>query len=360
LATETILPDSAGDETNILFQQPGTGAHWDKMRDSSDSTYVTNGTASWNSDLYNLGAPAGSGSINSVTVWLRAKYNTTGVAARTRIKTNGVAYNGADITLTMSWANYSTTYALNPQTGKEWTWAEVAALQAGLCLQGVGTYSYASEVWVVIDYSTVVYVGVTDSGVGTDAVSIPELGWNISDTGVGTETAIAGLLLDAVQDSGVGADGLALQVETEIDDSGVFTDEVVAGLLVPVTDAGLGAEFVWRLKGCSRVDSFDLPHVLSIRITDDAAISDKKIQDGTLPRRKMVGKPGRAVEINGWTKNQADIDSMEALVDGAAHVFLHPSGDSFAVRVKDFDPDGNVDRYDRRLYRMTLVELGTW
>ncbi|MGB9022994.1 MAG: hypothetical protein WCC94_06105 [Candidatus Bathyarchaeia archaeon] len=87
---------------------------------------------------------------------------------------------------------------------------------------------------------------------------------------------------------------------------------------------------------------------------------DKKLQGGLLPRRKMVGKLGRVVEIVGWSDSQSEIDALEALVDGTARTFYHPSGDSFAVLVTGFNPDQSVDEYDRRAYRLSLVELRSW
>ncbi len=79
-----------------------------------------------------------------------------------------------------------------------------------------------------------------------------------------------------------------------------------------------------------------------------------------MPQRRMRGKPGRIVEITGWTKIQSDIDAMQALVDGVSRVFLHPSGDSFAVLVTHFAPSRRVDEYSRRRYKITLAELRTW
>lgn len=201
-------------------------------------------------------------------------------------------------------------------------------------------------------------ISVSDSGVGTEAVSI-QVTTTVSETGAGTETEGIEASVPCL-DEGIGAEAVTVEAQLSVSDEGLASEYVLAEYYLDVQDSGLGAEFVWRLKNYCRIDSFDLPHVLSIKITDEAAISDKKIQGGSLPRRKMTGKPGRVTEIEGWTDSQSDIDSMEALVDGAAHVFLHPSGDSFAVRVKDFDPDRNVDEYDRRVYRMTLVELRTW
>jgi len=101
---------------------------------------------------------------------------------------------------------------------------------------------------------------------------------------------------------------------------------------------------------------FELPHVLSLRITDETVMDTRLIQGGSLPKQKMLGKPGRVVEIEGWTTDQDDIDDMEALMDGTVRTFLHPSGDSFAVLVADFNPDARADERNRRIYRLTLKE----
>jgi hypothetical protein len=104
------------------------------------------------------------------------------------------------------------------------------------------------------------------------------------------------------------------------------------------------------------VDDLALPHVLSIRISDPAAMSDKKVQGGSLPRRTMMGKPGRIVEVEGWSDSQTEIDVLDALRDGVRRIFYHPSGDSFGVLVTGFDPGRTVDQYNRRAYRLSLVE----
>jgi len=103
------------------------------------------------------------------------------------------------------------------------------------------------------------------------------------------------------------------------------------------------------------IDSFALPHVLTFRIVYDATIVDKKIQNGILPRRKMIGKRGRTVEITGWTKQQTDIDTMQAFEDGTTRTFYHPSG-GFQVLVRDFHSSQAVDRWNRRIYQLTVVE----
>jgi hypothetical protein len=85
-------------------------------------------------------------------------------------------------------------------------------------------------------------------------------------------------------------------------------------------------------------------------------MSDKKVQGGSLPRRRMVGKPGRVVEITGWSDSQTEIDALDALRDGVRRTFYHPSGDSFGVLITGFEPSRTVNEYNRRSYRLGLVE----
>ena len=214
----------------------------------------------------------------------------------------------------------------------------------------------------------------SESGVATDAPSIQNQ-LTETDAGLGTESIVTSASL-TVSESGAGVDTRGVQASIPISDSAVGSDLVsppsaamtvadsglgVENVTTPgtltVTDEGKGAEFAWRTKPTSpMIDALALPHVLSIRISDPATMSDKKVQGGSLPRRTMVAKPGRTVEINGWSDDQAEIDSLDALRDGVRRTFYHPSGDSFGVLVTGFEPSRTVDQYNRRLYRLAVAE----
>jgi hypothetical protein len=125
---------------------------------------------------------------------------------------------------------------------------------------------------------------------------------------------------------------------------------------VTVTDEGKGAEFAWRLKGQALIDEYALPNVQSIRILDTPAMTDKKIMR-SLPKRSLFAKHGRVVDLQGWTDSQIEVDALEALADGVRRMFLHPSGDSFAVRVKTVAPKTPVEKVGRRIYRLLLNEV---
>jgi hypothetical protein len=181
---------------------------------------------------------------------------------------------------------------------------------------------------------------------------------NVSDTGAGADTVASIVASVPIAETGAGAEALSLAVEVSVSESGAGVEN--AGVGIDVHEVGMGAEFAWHQKGSVLIDALAIPHVLSIRVLDDATFVDKKLQGGLLPYRKMVGKPGRVVEIVGWSDSQSEIDVLEALVDGTARTFYHPSGDSFAVLVTGFNPDQSVDEYDRRAYRLSLVELRSW
>jgi len=216
---------------------------------------------------------------------------------------------------------------------------------------------------------------VTDLGANVDAASIAAA-ISASDSLTGVEILSFTASIPAT-DSGSGVDVRILVASVTVTDSGGLSYELAVIPGYPfMTDSGiavevfskqfdvfeeaLAAEFAWRQKGSVLIDALELPHVLRIQITDDATIVDKKLQGGLLPRRKLIGKPGRVVEIVGWSDSQSEIDALEALVDGTAKTFYHPSGDSFAVLVTGFNPDQSVDEYDRRAYRLLLVELRSW
>ncbi|MFA6306202.1 MAG: LamG-like jellyroll fold domain-containing protein [Patescibacteria group bacterium] len=135
--TETLRPNGAGSETAITNQFPASGEHWDKIDETTaddDSTYVMTG-GSWQRDLYALPNHASSGRINYVKIYARLKNNLGSASnGKISIRTNGTAYDSSAYPLTTSWANYSNTWATNPQTGKVWTWAEIDALEAGVSL----------------------------------------------------------------------------------------------------------------------------------------------------------------------------------------------------------------------------------
>lgn len=163
--TENLRPNATGDLTNIPEQEPDSGAHWDKVDDvvsDNDTTYLATNEG-WSTDLYNItNHVTGLGEIDYVKVYIVARAVDTPEqsGAVIRIKTNGVEYNGGEVTVTTSYAAYSYQWNKNPQTGNDWTWDEIDALQIGLDLRGSKTrgrpdtrYTRCTQVYAEIGYT---------------------------------------------------------------------------------------------------------------------------------------------------------------------------------------------------------------
>lgn len=201
MATETIRPNAAGDETSIDKQYPDSGAHWDKVDDVTPDeavTFISADSASFQRDLYGLNNPTQqSGIINSVTCYIRVQVGGVDYAdARISIKTNDQVFD-IDISPTTSWANYSHQWTTNPQSGNAWTWAEINALQAGVALRGTtgdkgAASAYCTQVYVIIDYTAGYDVSCSDgltlteslATVGVSHLSLSD-GLKVTDGGLG-------------------------------------------------------------------------------------------------------------------------------------------------------------------------------
>lgn len=227
------------------------------------------------------------------------------------------------------------------------TWKTVSAVETGVCSENIiaiiGQYLALYDDGHSSDSTSVGYseLAISESGVSTEALGI---GFTLLDSGVGTEEFTRTyelLLLDSV-------------VSFELAEAAPVSGHIV------VYDVSLAADFAFRLQGYLRLDDFDLPHVQTLHISEDPQIRDVKIQGGSLPKRSILSKMGRVVEIEGWTDSQSDVDDLEAMKDGTVRVFLHPSGDSFAVLVSDVQVDNRVDDYGRRNYMVTLKETREW
>ena len=57
------------------------------------------------------------------------------------------------------WAPISEEWAINPDTGVAWTWADIANLQAGISLTGEEEGAQCTQVYVEIDYTEAGEVG---------------------------------------------------------------------------------------------------------------------------------------------------------------------------------------------------------
>ena len=195
----TLNPNGAGDVTNLalvhgMILPVELRINWGvNTTDDGDTSYVWSVASVYNTDLYNLTDVALSGTINSVTVYIKARAEGTPLqaSARTAIKTETTVDYGSDETLGTTYATYSTTYATNPQTLAAWTWDQVNALQAGVSLRRAsgpppgGTPIYDSRctlVWVVVDYTPSDYEGLSHGYWKNHPGDWAATGYSTSDT----------------------------------------------------------------------------------------------------------------------------------------------------------------------------------
>lgn len=156
--TETLRPNAAGDLTALA---PFEGANYANVDEASADdmgtyNYATSGT--YQSDLYNVAAPAHTPvSVSSVRVFARcSNYSGTGYAY-ILFKTNGTVVTNPDpLPIYAGFSNLaSAVYATNPVTGLPWTAADIAALQIGvklrLVIEGV-QYGMCTQAWAVVTY----------------------------------------------------------------------------------------------------------------------------------------------------------------------------------------------------------------
>jgi len=163
---EIIVPNAAGDETNIPFQSPDDGEHWDKVdeatADDQDTVVFTRNSPHYQRDLYQLTDHIqGSGDIAMVTVYFRFAGFSDGhdrkAYARAIIKTNGSVYESpVETTAGSTFVTRSFQWTVNPSTGAAWTWEEIDALQAGVSLKGQSPTrpAYCTQVYVAVGYET--------------------------------------------------------------------------------------------------------------------------------------------------------------------------------------------------------------
>ena len=169
-----LRPIGIGDETDVKYQFPATGEHWDKVDETSsdnDTTYVYTPSAGWEEDLYdtaNYSTQTAGGDIQYVEVFMvsRATLSADQVSAYVHIKTNGLEYNGTSENLTTSYALYSNPWTDNPQSGSSWTWNEIDDLQIGVGMRepGVAIDSRCTQVYTSVNFDAPELSGSTPTG----------------------------------------------------------------------------------------------------------------------------------------------------------------------------------------------------
>jgi len=160
MATEILRPNAAGDETSIPKQYPDSTFHWDKVDEETTDefgTYLLTWTEAWLRDLYNLPAHSeGSGTINSIKIYFRARYTDTGGYAKPSLKSDSTVTDGTEVELIDGWVTYSQQWNTNPADSEAWEWADIDALQIGVSLnkKPLGD-AVCTQLYVEVDYTPV-------------------------------------------------------------------------------------------------------------------------------------------------------------------------------------------------------------
>ena len=161
----TLRPNGAGDLTeNTLYPNSGE-ENWEDVDEEvadDDSTYVeSNSPGSSTRDLYTIPTTSLSGTINSITIYVRMKIDLyTTYDNYILLKTHSTLYESDSITVdSKDWTNSNAVWTTNPYTGSAWTWDEINTLQIGVSLysdvpgQPPPYNTYCTQVYVEVDYT---------------------------------------------------------------------------------------------------------------------------------------------------------------------------------------------------------------
>ena len=161
MATETLRPNAAGDETAIPTQYQDSTYHWDKVDEveaDDDTTYVSDADSeAWLRDLYNLPAHSvGSGTISKITIRLRIYCKLVfDKNVKACLKTGGTVYESENLPrAAFYWMSVSWEQATNPKTGVAWTWDDIDALQVGATIYSEEGYVRVTQIYVEVEYAS--------------------------------------------------------------------------------------------------------------------------------------------------------------------------------------------------------------
>lgn len=153
-----LRPNAVGDATNLT--PVGDNPNWkcvDETVPDDDATYVSTTALAQTCDLYNIpNHTTEHGLITGLTIFTECKSITGEGTSNETLKTGGGQYTGAYHELTQQYAIYSRFWDENPNTTNPWTWAEIDALQIGVCLNAGagGNEARCTQVYAKVSYLT--------------------------------------------------------------------------------------------------------------------------------------------------------------------------------------------------------------
>lgn len=160
MATETLRPNAAGDYTNITYQTPLTGSHWDKVDEEvadDVDTYVWAMSTAQLKDAYKLQNTAipSSSVINSVTVYFRCLLNYGIRFAQPFLRLGTDETAGTEVTGAGDEGYKTRNETLARPGGGTWAVSDLNSLQVcmGLRSRTSGIVTHFTQVYVVVDYT---------------------------------------------------------------------------------------------------------------------------------------------------------------------------------------------------------------
>lgn len=169
MPTLTLYPNA---DVSVTMSQYGSGTgtgNYGRINETTqdDMNGVNTPITSGQVDLYGLPDPSQGGTINSVTVHFRSKWDYTGTLinqsyATPQVRIGGTTYSATEQGLGNTFQNYSRAWSTNPNTESAWTWQNINDLIVGLRMNA-GTYgdtknptigaAYCSWLYVIVDYT---------------------------------------------------------------------------------------------------------------------------------------------------------------------------------------------------------------
>lgn len=166
MATQDRLPtgDSA---TNDNWTALGGGSKFSEVDDpvgtpDEDTSYINkSGAGAAPQDFTFTAFDISSSAIASITVTLRTRVAAGVVSTIVRIKVNGTAYTTGSIATSGSYTNKTNTWLTNPNTGVDWTEADVEGTGANPLQefgvssgsQGAGEEIRCTQAYITVDYT---------------------------------------------------------------------------------------------------------------------------------------------------------------------------------------------------------------
>lgn len=150
--SEILRPTGDGNSDDL--NDENCSDNWecvDEVTSDGNGTYVKGEGSQWNMDTYETADHStGTGTVDSIIVYVKAKGNSGGKKARTAIRIGGNDYTGVQNNTTDSYVDYSTTYVTNPATSLAWTWSDIDNIEIGVDLK---KEAFCTQVWAEVFFT---------------------------------------------------------------------------------------------------------------------------------------------------------------------------------------------------------------